>query len=101
MQGIFLVITLTVLAANFLMDLVYGFIDPRARHNVLSRPRTAAMTAGPRRGARRPHAADVFVAPGAIVSTVPTTGRIEAAAARRGHQHRSSRGCRSSSVSVS
>ena len=34
MQGLFLVITLTVLAANFLMDLVYGFIDPRARHNV-------------------------------------------------------------------
>ena len=34
MQGVFLVITLTVLAANFIMDLVYGFIDPRARHNV-------------------------------------------------------------------
>ena len=34
MQGVFLVITLTVLAANFLMDLVYGFIDPRARQNV-------------------------------------------------------------------
>lgn len=34
MQGVFLVITMTVLAANFLMDLVYGFIDPRARHNV-------------------------------------------------------------------
>lgn len=34
MQGVFLVITITVLAANFLMDLVYGFIDPRARHNV-------------------------------------------------------------------
>lgn len=33
MQGVFLVITMTVLAANFLMDLVYGFIDPRARHN--------------------------------------------------------------------
>lgn len=33
MQGVFLVITLTVLAANFIMDLVYGFIDPRARHN--------------------------------------------------------------------
>lgn len=33
MQGVFLVITLTVLAANLFMDLVYGFIDPRARHN--------------------------------------------------------------------
>jgi len=32
MQGVFLVITLTVLAANFLMELVYGFIDPRVRH---------------------------------------------------------------------
>ena len=30
---VFLVITLTVLAANLFMDLVYGFIDPRARHN--------------------------------------------------------------------
>ncbi len=34
MQGVFLVITLTVLAANFLMDMLYGFIDPRARQNV-------------------------------------------------------------------
>jgi len=34
MQGLFLVITLVVLAANFFMDLVYGFIDPRARQNV-------------------------------------------------------------------
>lgn len=34
MQGVFLVITIAVLAANFLMDLVYGFIDPRARQNV-------------------------------------------------------------------
>lgn len=34
MQGVFLVITLAVLAANFFMDLVYGFIDPRARQNV-------------------------------------------------------------------
>ncbi len=34
MQGVFLVITIAVLAANFVMDLVYGFIDPRARHNV-------------------------------------------------------------------
>lgn len=33
MQGVFLVITLTVLAANFLMDLVYGFIDPRVRRD--------------------------------------------------------------------
>ncbi|PKQ24700.1 MAG: peptide ABC transporter permease [Actinobacteria bacterium HGW-Actinobacteria-5] len=31
MQGVFLVITLTVLAANFLMDLLYGVIDPRVR----------------------------------------------------------------------
>jgi peptide/nickel transport system permease protein len=34
MQGVFLVITVAVLAANFIMDIVYGFIDPRARHNV-------------------------------------------------------------------
>lgn len=34
MQGTFLVITLAVLAANFLMDIIYGFIDPRARANV-------------------------------------------------------------------
>lgn len=34
MQGVFLVITIAVLAANFIMDIVYGFIDPRARHNV-------------------------------------------------------------------
>lgn len=34
MQGVFLVITLVVLAANFLMDLIYGLIDPRARANV-------------------------------------------------------------------
>ncbi len=33
MQGVFLVITLTVLAANFLMDLFYGLIDPRVRTN--------------------------------------------------------------------
>jgi len=33
MQGVFLVITLTVLAANFVMDLIYGLIDPRVRHN--------------------------------------------------------------------
>lgn len=33
MQGLFLVITLTVLAATFLMDIVYGFVDPRTRHN--------------------------------------------------------------------
>ncbi|MGF3056640.1 ABC transporter permease [Microbacterium sp. YY-01] len=34
MQGVFLVITLAVLAANFFMDLIYGFVDPRARQNV-------------------------------------------------------------------
>ena len=34
MQGVFLVITVTVLAANFLMDLIYGLIDPRARNDV-------------------------------------------------------------------
>lgn len=33
MQGVFLVITLTVLAANFAMDLLYGLIDPRVRHD--------------------------------------------------------------------
>jgi peptide/nickel transport system permease protein len=31
MQGIFLVITLTVLAANLLVDLLYVVIDPRTR----------------------------------------------------------------------
>jgi peptide/nickel transport system permease protein len=31
MQGIFLVITLTVLGANLLVDLLYGMIDPRTR----------------------------------------------------------------------
>lgn len=31
MQGIFLVITLTVLGANLLIDLLYGVIDPRTR----------------------------------------------------------------------
>lgn len=34
MQGVFLIITVTVLLANFIMDMVYGFIDPRARSNV-------------------------------------------------------------------
>lgn len=33
MQGVFLVITVTVLLANFMMDLVYGFVDPRTRSN--------------------------------------------------------------------
>jgi peptide/nickel transport system permease protein len=33
MQGVFLVITLAVLAALFVMDLVHGLIDPRARHS--------------------------------------------------------------------
>ncbi len=32
-QGVFLFITVAVLAANFLMDLIYGFIDPRTRHH--------------------------------------------------------------------
>ncbi|KAK1182990.1 ABC transporter permease [Streptomyces sp. NBS 14/10] len=31
MQAVFLVITFAVLAANFLVDLVYGFVDPRTR----------------------------------------------------------------------
>lgn len=31
MQGVFLIITLTVLVANFMMDLMYGLIDPRVR----------------------------------------------------------------------
>jgi peptide/nickel transport system permease protein len=31
MQGIFLVITISVLAANFLVDLLYGLVDPRTR----------------------------------------------------------------------
>ncbi len=31
MQGIFLVITLAVLGANFLVDMLYGFVDPRTR----------------------------------------------------------------------
>jgi peptide/nickel transport system permease protein len=33
MQGVFLVITVAVLAALFVMDLIYGFIDPRTRSN--------------------------------------------------------------------
>ncbi|HEX8343801.1 MAG TPA: ABC transporter permease, partial [Actinoplanes sp.] len=31
MQGIFLVITVAVLGANLIVDLLYGFIDPRTR----------------------------------------------------------------------
>jgi peptide/nickel transport system permease protein len=31
MQGIFLVITVTVLVANMLADLAYVFLDPRTR----------------------------------------------------------------------
>ena len=31
MEGIFLVITLAVLAANFIADLVYLLLDPRTR----------------------------------------------------------------------
>jgi peptide/nickel transport system permease protein len=31
MQGIFLVITLSVLGANLLVDLLYSIIDPRTR----------------------------------------------------------------------
>ena len=31
MQGIFLVITLTVLVANLIVDLLYGLIEPRTR----------------------------------------------------------------------
>ncbi|MFV0634537.1 ABC transporter permease [Demequina sp.] len=34
MQGVFLVITLTVLLAMFITDMIYGLIDPRARQNV-------------------------------------------------------------------
>jgi peptide/nickel transport system permease protein len=33
MQGIFLVITFAVLGANFIVDMLYGFIDPRTRIN--------------------------------------------------------------------
>ena len=31
MQGIFLIITITVLVVNFIIDLLYGIIDPRTR----------------------------------------------------------------------
>jgi peptide/nickel transport system permease protein len=31
MQAVFLVITMAVLAANFLVDMLYGFVDPRTR----------------------------------------------------------------------
>ncbi|MGO1228568.1 MAG: ABC transporter permease subunit, partial [Brachybacterium sp.] len=31
MQGLFLVITISVLAANLVVDLLYGIIDPRTR----------------------------------------------------------------------
>ena len=33
MQGIFLVITLAVLGANWLVDLVYLWLDPRTRES--------------------------------------------------------------------
>jgi peptide/nickel transport system permease protein len=33
MQGIFLVITITVLIANMLADLMYVFLDPRTRES--------------------------------------------------------------------
>ncbi|HEX2857271.1 MAG TPA: hypothetical protein VHO26_07305 [Propionibacteriaceae bacterium] len=31
MQALFLMITLSVLLANFLVDILYGILDPRAR----------------------------------------------------------------------
>ena len=31
MQGVFLVLTISVLAANLLADVAYGFLDPRTR----------------------------------------------------------------------
>jgi peptide/nickel transport system permease protein len=34
MQGLFLLITLTVLAANFLVDVTYVWLDPRTRVHV-------------------------------------------------------------------
>jgi peptide/nickel transport system permease protein len=33
MQGIFLVITIAVLGANFLVDMFYGIVDPRTRQS--------------------------------------------------------------------
>ncbi|MFC8731765.1 ABC transporter permease [Luteimicrobium sp. NPDC057192] len=33
MQGVFLLTTVAVLVVNFLMDLIYGYIDPRTRHH--------------------------------------------------------------------
>ncbi len=42
MQGLFLVITITVLAANFFMDLVYGFID-RGRARMSDPQNTAGL----------------------------------------------------------
>jgi peptide/nickel transport system permease protein len=33
MQGVFLVITIAVLGANFIVDMLYGFIDPRTRQS--------------------------------------------------------------------
>jgi peptide/nickel transport system permease protein len=33
MQGIFLMITFAVLAANLLVDIVYVFLDPRVRYD--------------------------------------------------------------------
>jgi peptide/nickel transport system permease protein len=32
LQGIFLVVTLTMLIANFLVDIIYTYIDPRVRY---------------------------------------------------------------------
>jgi peptide/nickel transport system permease protein len=31
MQALFLVITISVLTANFVVDMLYGLLDPRAR----------------------------------------------------------------------
>lgn len=47
MQGIFLFITLAVLGANFIVDLLQGFIDPRTRA-ANRRPARARRTAVPR-----------------------------------------------------
>ena len=49
MQGIFLVITLTVLAANLIVDLLYGLIDPRTRIAVAMAAVVTAAAAGPPR----------------------------------------------------
>jgi peptide/nickel transport system permease protein len=73
MQGIFLFITLAVLGANLLVDLLHGFIDPRTRASSPSRGASARST---RRAAARlaADAAAVVATKGAVTTGVSKTG---------------------------